>query len=607
MSESIVDKTYEDHFVALTRDDDGQDDVIASILGDPTFQLVLKSVADEVANTDFDSFVRRQPSTNASFECSRRIGGQQQELLNVCHEEPYDVPRDSELLKMEWFPVRYGRSVQTNVCLETRERYGRDQWGNLMKVRELLVPSLREKEVSCTIQAVLEPMKVRVISKGEALPYYTMRPLQKSLWNALRRIPCFRLIGRPFCPTDILDLKKKAESTDEWFSVDYSAATDGLSWKYSGQILEHCISLLPSHYQEVAMSVLGPHRLHYPSKERGAPPVFKGVMRRGQLMGSILSFPILCLANLGVYLYANRERFLKWNISDILNHVLINGDDMLYAAPAELWEEHIQAGKATGLNMSVGKSYHHPIYANVNSTSIHCDLRKNETPWQIDFLNVGLFYGQHKVQGERGHDISKEDASSGYVTVIPQMLKGCLPNRGKDLLSMYLARHSDAISRETAVFCDTGSWNKEMNGRTMSRNLFLPQSIGGMGIVPPAGFKFKVTSRQKILAKVLRQRVTCSVATQLPLGGMGKCETRRYTVEYPTGYHTVEEYLVTPVPGYEVIKWEEMQSSPWAQKAVGSVADRVVLRGVPIPSRREWNALRIGFIPMGKNKVTLVA
>jgi len=150
------------------------------------------------------------------------------------------------------------------------------------------------------------------------------------------------------CPTDLIDLKKTSSPTDEWFSVDYSAATDQLSWKYSGAIFRYITQDLDDVHRERALSVLGPHSLHYPDST--GVPVYKGEQTNGQLMGSILSFPILCLANLGVYLEVTDDHQSNWPHHQRLSSVLVNGDDMLYAAPVSLWERHIETAGKVGLD-----------------------------------------------------------------------------------------------------------------------------------------------------------------------------------------------------------------------------------------------------------------
>jgi hypothetical protein len=402
------------------------------------------------------------------------------------------------------------------------------RWDESMQEAILSVDTGRP--LRCEIYGILEPLKVRVISKGESIPYYGSKELQKRLHTILRGMDCFRLIGRPLCPTDLVDCKEHPVETGEgqlkWFSVDYSSATDCLSASLSEKILSFIIQDLPRRMQEIWLRVLAPHNCEYPgvkcrskaeadefraqhpdlfskeedhdsarcamcknagralcelSREQSGkmvtlPPTMQ---RNGQLMGSILSFPILCLANLGLYLEVIRDD--PRPLSEKLKGVLVNGDDMLYVAPDSLWDRHVSLGERVGLVMTPGKAYKHTVFANANSTCFHYDLEREGTPWQIDFLNTGLLFGQNKVlQKDVGID---EDEQSNAVAVINQLLKGALPGRQKGLLKSYLNRHKSKILKECA-----------------GRNLFIPISLGGMGVTPPLGWRWKFTERQRISA-----------------------------------------------------------------------------------------------------------
>jgi hypothetical protein len=78
----------------------------------------------------------------------------------------------------------------------------------------------------------------------------------------------------------------------------------------------------------------------YPRDKETGTQVEPGLMKRGQLMGSILSFPILCLANLGLYLRVTQESQRNWTDKQRLDAVLVNGDDMLYVASPDLFYKH---------------------------------------------------------------------------------------------------------------------------------------------------------------------------------------------------------------------------------------------------------------------------
>lgn len=559
VSDEIVETTYEKHLMSLTKRDQGDDEMINSVVWNPSFMRVLERVRRSVMRRVRHSlaFEEKSASTSACFEQTRSTGGQFGELARRCGLDHLLLER--EFVGMRFDPVVFDKGfVRYNVVSTIRCPAGGEAWKSL---RNHAMALDLTRPTRCTIQAVLEPMKVRVISKGEALPYYICRPLQHALHSALRGMDCFRLIGRPFSPTDILDLCENAGSTDEWFSVDYSAATDNLSWKYSGAIFRYLCSDLTKEQYDLALRVLGPHSLYYPKYDaqtlRWSIPEYKGEQGSGQLMGSNLSFPILCLANLGVYLYVTEKFHKGWTLRERLRHVLVNGDDMLYAAPVELWEKHIECANKVGLQMSVGKAYHHREYANINSTSIHfplhlrlpgpafCDQHRRVTPWQINYLNAGLYFGQHKVQGRqetkdessRCYGLAKahvgQDPTSGFAVNLNVLLNGVLPGKQTALLQEYLTEHAEALRDECRIKVkrSTGAFSLH------TRNLFLPLCSGGMGVNAPPRFRFKVKRVQYQVAEYYLRQISSSVSFGFPL------------------------------PGYEIKKLELEESSPWSKPA----------------------------------------
>jgi hypothetical protein len=483
VSEDVVSDSYRKHLKALTSTDPGKPDTIRRVMENPTMRYVLKKFrASFRAVLDSSRpFYEFTPSNSACFESTRSCGGQSYELKKISS-IPLGNYYDSELDFMTVLPSMFkGGKVSYNVLYECRQPFGGDNWKCL---RESLGTYDFSKELDCTIQAVLEPCKVRIISKGEALPYYASKPIQIALWKSLQLFDCFELTGRPLSPTDLFRLR--GDRDWEWFSVDYSGATDGLSLAYSQCLLEYVIEDLPYVDQELMRRVLGPHNLYYPDHGVEGGRYLGGLQTNGQLMGSPLSFPFLCLANLGVFLL-NTEGLYASGTSpkSILSKVLINGDDMLYSAPSNLWERHAEISSALGLEMTVGKAYCHPIYLNANSTCYHYDHNGlDSVPFMVPFLNSGLFFGRHKV-------MKKEESS--VCSVMNKVLDGCInPRMSFMICSRYLSLHHDQIREECMI--DTSK------GR-IQRNLFLPISLGGMGVIAPRGWKFYISGAHRFLMK----------------------------------------------------------------------------------------------------------
>jgi len=672
-SDDFVEKTYEEHFISLTKEDPGNEFAIDAMFSDPTFFKVLKKVRrsiDNDLNGRIDSLidVSLTSSSSACFENPRKFGGQLGELRTItgldvhrdrrgrysprkikikdneknkivlgdgtvvekpnpqcsrlsdhfcsCGSLVYERPDGlrvfakggglcaeqqdwdefqklasgllwstshfksfsgfySDLYMMIESPTLYsaGRTYFNHVT-EVRMPYGYEEWDDLRHLSRCLDLS---RPCSCTIQAVLEPFKVRVISKGNALDYYSCRPLQRSLWGAIKEIPCFRLVGRPFLPSDILDLREKSLPDWEWFSIDYSAATDGLSWKFTSRILRFLLANQPRRVLDLALRVLGPHNLFYPSRnECGGPQgIFRGLQRNGQLMGSILSFPLLCLANLATYLVTMRLEQQDWSYLEILNHVLVNGDDMVYSGPVDLWTRHVRVASDIGLQMSQGKAYHHRTYLNINSTAVHCNLGIKDLPYEIPYLNCGLYFGLHKVQrSDTANDNHSGD--KGLFANANTLVRGSLPGKEIEVLKHYLSLHQKEMTEQSSAKLLL----PEGGVRSFCRNWFLPISCGGMGIIPPKGWRFLIRPIDRRVVKNLLNEGVPSKATQRPL------------------------------PGYEVKELSSEAIVPWKKREVvwsdGEMVqfEEVTSFRVPINSRARKSRCHLPILTFSRNQTT---
>lgn len=449
-----------------------------------------------------------------------------------------------------------------------------DRWSEY--VVESTVP---DGALPAMIQAVLEPLKVRVISKGPALDYYRVKSLQKATHTIMRELPAFHLIGRKLKSSDLERLRDLAledsqgDSSDlRWLSVDYSAATDGSSSNLGLAIQRYIIRDLPQCDIDAAMRVLGHHDLYYPKCAKGADGSWRGGkeqrkgtkpvgrQRNGQLMGSPLSFPILCLMNLLVFCLANP----KLDSESAIERVLVNGDDMLYIGTQETWVKHKEISSSVGLKMSPGKAYIHGVYANANSTSFHCPIRRGSPAVQLGFLNTGLIFGKHKVMQDDREDRVSEPIES----VMNVITEGCYGQEmKKDVLCMLLRLYRKDLSERTS-FRVVERTARGYRTRYAHRNLFLAQSAGGFG-VDPCGLRFQVTTDQKYLAWTrLEEKMSSGGPKEVYL----------------------EDELLMPVPDDLGQEWRLDAWVPWASSRPAGDSE-ITLQVDPKgyrPLRREW-------------------
>lgn len=253
-------------------------------------------------------------------------------------------------------------------------------------VREAL-STLKKQDGIChaTVVECLEPLKCRLITKGNAMPYAAAMPFQKDMRGHLYDTHfAFKLIGEPLTEQLLHELLAKERRAGifaddvkkgkviKWNSGDFSAATDGISQEVNSLALEEYISSVAGITEDektILRAVLGNHRLDYPESHEVYHPYKERepfMMKNGQLMGCPISFPILCAINLAAYWLALEEYTgKKFDIDEL--PVLINGDDILFRATddmAAVWHKWIDLA---GFTLSKGKNYLAKDFLTVNS------------------------------------------------------------------------------------------------------------------------------------------------------------------------------------------------------------------------------------------------
>jgi hypothetical protein len=214
------------------------------------------------------------------------------------------------------------------------------------------------------VEPILEPLKVRTITAGIG-DTFCLKPLQRAMWKALGDEPQFCLThGTNRLDSAISRIHEKSASGDVWISGDYSAATDSFSIEGSKALLEGILESIDHEpTKRWALKEISPHLLVYPKRYQEVTPegsLDPILQKSGQLMGSLLSFPLLCLLNDCTASFSGLSP----------DKYLINGDDILMRAPEKvypIWKEKV---REFGLDLSLGKNYIHPRYGTVNSQLI---------------------------------------------------------------------------------------------------------------------------------------------------------------------------------------------------------------------------------------------
>nr|UJQ92719.1 MAG: putative RNA-dependent RNA polymerase [Narnaviridae sp.] len=329
------------------------------------------------------------PSTSSCYESSRREGGLQgyvrkNVLPGLIAEHPYlqvveelaDKMSDGDLMLTNWSAVWY-------------------------EVLEQLLKSAEEVDVgsetyTARVAGIPEPLKVRLVTR-QSWVLSLLTPIQKAWHTAMRQNPVYQLIGGVPVRQAIAGLR--LSKGQKFVSGDYEAATDNIFLRYTEyaatQMLDRTRIELPD-----GLEAFGPliRRIALRSLTEITVDLGDGGLipvTRGQMMGHILSFPLLCLINRSASCLAiPRDRFMR-----------VNGDDVLFPASPEEYSRWKISTSYVGLKFSLGKNYFSRDLALINS-EFYIWSKEEGHLVQLPVPNVGLLgYQREMVDPETGAQI----------------------------------------------------------------------------------------------------------------------------------------------------------------------------------------------------------
>jgi len=474
------------------------------------------------------------PSSAASFEFSRSSGGPESLLYN----HPFDLGSEEvekflSELDVPLQPIgRMGLSARHEWSMTVNDLYKSSTGVSLLEEggKTALFERLAEYDLSIPkgllsavrlealrggfqpikAQAVpiCEPCKVRVITKGETLPYLALKSFQVSVSRWIAKSYNFCLTRSSFGESDVATfLQRSAEfyGTDADLlvvSADYSAATDNLRSDLSVSIALEFMNFFGQSFVDLLIRGLVGHEVFYfrdyfdelpegflyedssitesdwQNRHQKDSPCYKKIPRvhakqqNGQLMGSYASFVVLCIANFSVIASVLREV----NPESKARHlpILINGDDALFCVPRnggwlEKWKD---LTTSCGLALSPGKNYVLPWSPASSKPSM---LMINSKCFQITglsvrhvpYINGGLLRGWTKLSAEFWTLLSAE---SGIASRFNQLIAGFAGFEAWKLALKFIRWWSWAL-RDPGIIPDSVPW-------------YLPEVYGGLGFKP---------------------------------------------------------------------------------------------------------------------------
>jgi hypothetical protein len=216
-------------------------------------------------------------------------------------------------------------------------------------------------------QALPEPLKVRMITVAES-DTKVLQPFQMALWrylstqsqfcltNGVKELENFEDETLPWIyriEEVIKRIYQRGDLLDEplWLSGDYTAATDNFPMWVTEALVEGILSEIKHEpTRRWVRWEISPHEMRYP---KGV----TGIQTSGQLMGSLLSFPLLCFLN---------DFVMKESGFDPLSY-LVNGDDVVAFSQIEEINQWKELAPRVGLSLSIGKNFIDPDFCTVNS------------------------------------------------------------------------------------------------------------------------------------------------------------------------------------------------------------------------------------------------
>jgi hypothetical protein len=329
--------------------------------------------------------------------------------------------------------------------------------------------------------ALPEALKIRVITKGPPFIQTALRNLWKFMHGVLRSHKTFRLIGEQVSAGYVRDvLGANLPEGQAYLSGDYEAATDNLkSW----------VS------EEIANAIADEIGLYEIERALFITSLTKHILRgqkqtTGQLMGSITSFPVLCIAN---------AAFCRWALEmDFQKKLLlrdapmaVNGDDCMLRIGQfgrGIWGRITKFG---GLPPSVGKCFYSREFVNINSTNYLRDeenpteehifytdslFTKRFNPFKLNlYVNMGLMTGLKRSGLSIG--LSDQDDPRNNIGVrYRELIRLSPPSMRNEIHKGFVNRHRELLEKARLPW-------------------YIPEWLGGLGltgIVEPSELDLRI-------------------------------------------------------------------------------------------------------------------
>jgi len=446
------------------------------------------------------------PSTSANYISSRSNGGSVGELLtNPEILEGLRRPGGYLTAKTKGEEEIENEDQVTVEFIDTKEfeKAFETLWLRVLKTAST-------EEALATPVGLAEPLKIRTITKGPPYISMVLRALWKKIFTILSKNKAFDLLWNGGVTEEYLlnRFGAKLGENEVFISGDFREATDNIkSWaseavanRYSSQLKLHPVE------NRLFLKSLTGHTFVPPDPKKWEQvsmaewnEFFK--QKRGQLMGSITSFPILCTINACACRWA-MELASKKKILLRDAKLAINGDDSAMVSTEECYRIWKVITRTFGLYESPGKTFIDKRFVNINSTNFvyapslkvedrpepkHLWSKREDGTWHkrdspyylTKYINMGLLRNLKRAEG-LSH-LNDESDPRNNVGVRYRKLMSLCP----DLCKEYV--HKEFIEG-----------HKFLNGFKIP--WYIPEWLGGFGLT---GYKHPSKLDRKIAWAIL--------------------------------------------------------------------------------------------------------
>jgi hypothetical protein len=282
----------------------------------------------------------------------------------------YDIVKD---IIDKWFPVNWYKkngiklnSLKNGSVLEggtarnvgdTTDKVDKTKYqrgsGSILSERKaqdafdsLYIKAIHKGQSPVVAVGVPDAAKIRMITKGSVV-LKCLQPLQQAISEHLGKFPEFSLTRKPMDLVSMTQIHSESQHLPgQWVSIDYSAATDCVDGSFAAKLIAEIVDRsgcdeLRS-LREIAINECSLGReVRYGTKSGD-----DIIHSRGTLMGSLLSFPILCCWNGSIISRALGHRKFR-----------VNGDDALCKMTKDQFKKWSDFSTELGLTPTPGKSY----------------------------------------------------------------------------------------------------------------------------------------------------------------------------------------------------------------------------------------------------------